>query len=116
MKERVLEEISAAGVHERFITARELVRMLGVTAADPLRVVKRRIEELKDEGHPIVGLPEAPGPGFTYVHDPETPFGREVVERFNADMGSRFRKMARHVAVVKRLTDVEARRQLALEV
>lgn len=114
MRNRIEQELRAAGEREMFVTGKQLVRILGVESADPLRQVKRRIEALKDEGCPIVGLPEFPGPGFTWVHDAESEWGRKVLKACEADMGSRISKMARHLAGLRRMSEQEARQQLAL--
>jgi len=87
LKEAIRDRIWVAGQCRRFVTATELVRELRPDVRDPLRAVKKRIEELRNEGCAIVGLPgggEKPrmdtdghGSGFTtkaprHQENPET--------------------------------------------
>lgn len=120
MKEAVRERIWVAGQCQRFVTATEMVRELRIEARDPLREVKKRIEELRDEGRPIVGLPSGKtgqqgstlGPGYTWVHEAGSEWGREVIRRFKADMGSRIKQMRDHLMVLEQCSASEAQTEL----
>lgn len=112
LKDRIEELIGDAGKRQEFVTARELAGICQVEARDVLRAVKVRIEALKDEGCPIVGLPETPGPGYTWIHDPTTDWARDVMRRHRDDMGSRVKKMVRHLASIQRVALAVAQQEL----
>ena len=131
LKERIRSVIWNAGERQSFVTATEMVRTFHVESADPVRTIKKKIEELRNEENPIVGLPgksrtsltsptgrtntaegDGFGPGYTWVHEPSSEWGRRVIERFDADIGHRIREMVRHRAVLTRMTVVQAQREL----
>ena len=127
-----------------------MVREFHLESRDPIRFLKKKIEELRDEECPIVGLPgsgashestkarngaerkstdstdytdgpgqelrtknqERLGPGYTWVHDPSSVWGRRVIERFDLDIGHRIREMVRHRAVLTGMTVDQAQTEL----
>lgn len=126
LKERIRTAIWNAGICNRFVTATEMVREFHLESRDPVRFLKKRIEQLRNEECPIVGLPggqgsrgqgfkessDGLGPGYTWVHDPGSEWGRAVIARFDLDIGSRIREMVKHRAVLTRMTVTEAQMQL----
>lgn len=128
LKERIRDAIWNAGMRQEFVTATAMVREFHPESADPIRTIKKKIEELRNEENPIVGLPgrtatdehgrtqtdtdNRMGPGYTWVHDPGAEWGRAVIGRFDLDIGSRIREMVRHRAVLTRMTVVEAQTEL----
>lgn len=87
-----------------WVTAKELAELMCLEARDPLREIKKRIEELRDEGAPIVSLPKKPGPGYLWIGDPDAPHAQEAVRLYEADMRSRMGRMVKHLATIKRVT------------
>jgi hypothetical protein len=118
LKERIRDAIWNAGMRNQFVSANEMVREFGVRLQDPIRAVKKRIEDLRNEECPIVGLPggngggDGFGPGYTWIHDPGSEWGRAVIARFDLDIGSRIREMVRHRAILTKMTITEAQMQL----
>jgi len=88
-----------------WVTAKKLAELMCLEANDPLREIKKRIEELRDEGCPIVSLPGKPGPGYLWIGDPDAPHAQEAVRLYEADMKSRMGRMVKHLARIKRATE-----------
>jgi biotin operon repressor len=99
-----------------WITAKELAELMCLEARDPLREIKKRIEELRDEGAPIVSLPKKPGPGYLWVGDPDAAGAQEAVRLYEADMKSRMGRMVKHLARIKRVTERKVQEELFKEV
>jgi len=113
-------------MNQRFVTATEMAREFHLESTDPIRFLKKKIEQLRNEECPIVGLPggqgsrgqgikgssDGLGPGYTWVHDPTSAWGRAVIARFDLDIGSRIREMIKHRAVLTGMTVSEAQTEL----
>lgn len=95
------------------MTARELVAVFPVIADDPLREIKGKIEELKDLGYPIAGLPGGVGRGYRWIDNPKDPEQARVVAAVVADLKGRIRAIARHLGKYELAT--ATRLQLALD-
>ena len=88
-----------------WLTAAELGELAGLVCSDPLREIKKKIEELREEGCPIVSLPGKPGPGYLWIGDPDAPGAQEIVRMYSEDMEGRMRRMVKHLARIKRVTE-----------
>jgi len=93
-----------------------MAREFHLESRDPIRFLKKRIEQLRNEESPIVGLPggngDGFGPGYTWIHDPHSEWGRAVIARFDLDIGSRIREMVKHRAVLTGMTVDQAQTEL----
>jgi len=108
IKEAVREELERG----QWVTGGEIARRIRLWTPDSLRQVKKRIEELRDEGCPIVSLPGKPGPGYLWIGDPDRPEAQEAVRLYEADMKSRMGRMVKHLATIKRATEREVQTSL----
>ena len=87
-----------------WMTATEIALWVALgDTKDAERCIRKRIEELKDEGHPIAGLPGPPGPGYRYL-TPEVPEYHEARERTIADYKARLVKIVAHLRAFDRET------------
>jgi hypothetical protein len=62
-----------------------------------------------------VSLPGKPGPGYLWIGDPDAAGAQEIVRLYQKDMESRMRRMVKHLARIRRVTERRVQEELFRE-